>query len=315
MDLPRTPSQTSFNPSNAIHVLSNFRSRTPISRRLLSASNQEPQFAVIPSTSHFQPSCKREEARALQNLRRRVQALRLLQDNRPEPIEAVNASQNSPSFTNLDNRPQLLQKILSNKPVSMVLDESDIQTAWQDSDFITDCLCWHNVYRQRHSSPPLTMSSELCDLAQTWANHLAHTNKFYYRNDKDIGQNLFCRPANALQLDVTGQEVAVYWYSAVRQYHYNKEPDILHANVNSGHFTQLVWRNSKYFGIGKARSRTGKIVVVAHYAPAGNMTGLFQENVLPPGPDYPLVTTPRYFISSEVTESETSTSTSSASTQ
>ncbi|KAK5650282.1 hypothetical protein RI129_001311 [Pyrocoelia pectoralis] len=312
MDLPRISSHTSLNPS--LPILSSFRSRIPISRKLLSASNQEPQFAVIPSTSHFQPSCKREEARALQNLRRRVQALRIVQDNRAEPIEAVNANQNS-SYTQLNNRPQLLQKILSNKPVSMVLDESDIQTAWQDSDFITDCLCWHNVYRQRHSSPPLTMSSELCNLAQTWANHLAHTNRFYYRNDKDIGQNLFCRPASALQLDVTGQEIAVYWYSAVRQYDYNKELDILHANVNSGHFTQLVWRNSKYFGIGKARSRTGKIVVVAHYAPAGNITGTFQDNVFPPGPDYPLVTTPRYYISAEVTESENSTSTTSSSTQ
>lgn len=231
----------------------------------------------------------------------------------------------------------------------MVLDISDIQTAWQDSDFITDCLCWHNVYRQRHSSPPLTMCSELCKLAQTWANHLAHTNRFYYRNDKDIGQNLFCRPSNALQLDVTGkqiprtkvnhihnnkqfagQEVAAYWYSAVKQYNYNREPDVLHANVNAGrslwylrlinklykvlstgHFTQLVWRTSQFFGIGKARSRTGKIVVVAHYSPAGNANGSFEDNVLPPGPDYPfLATTPRFYISSEATESETSTSTS-----
>lgn len=107
----------------------------------------------------------------------------------------------------------------------MVLDISDLRTAWQDSDFITDCLCWHNVYRQRHSSPPLTMSSEvtctrwhlklqlklrvvvlqLCYLAQTWANHLAHTNRFYYRNDRDIGQNLFCRPSNSVQVDVTGK--------------------------------------------------------------------------------------------------------------
>lgn len=31
-----------------------------------------------------------------------------------------------------------------------------------------------------------------------------------------------------------GQEVASYWYSAVRQYNYFKEPDVLHANVNAG---------------------------------------------------------------------------------
>lgn len=83
-----------------------------------------------------------------------------------------------------------------------------------------------------------------------------------------------------------------------------------------GHFTQLVWRDSQYFGIGKARSRTGKVVVVAHYAPAGNLNGYFQQNVLPPGPDYPLInSTPRFYISSEVTESETSTTPSSSATR
>lgn len=52
-------------------------------------------------------------------------------------------------------------QIISNRPVSMVLDSADLRTAWQDSDFITDCLCWHNVYRQRHSAPPLTMSTQV----------------------------------------------------------------------------------------------------------------------------------------------------------
>ncbi|KAJ8965469.1 hypothetical protein NQ314_004114 [Rhamnusium bicolor] len=205
-------------------------------------------------------------------------------------------------------------QILTNRPVSMVLDVSEIRTAWQDSDFITDCLCWHNVYRQRHASPPLTMSSELCYLAQTWANHLAHTNRFYYRNDKDIGQNLFCRPSNGLIQDVSGQEVATYWYSAVRQYDFGKEPDCLHANVNAGHFTQIVWVNSRYCGVGKARSRSGKIVVVAHYAPPGNISGAYFENVLPPVEDYPRLPPqppPRFMMTGSTTSGSSRSTTAS----
>lgn len=49
----------------------------------------------------------------------------------------------------------------------------------------------------------------------------------------------------------------------------------------SAEFTQLVWKSTKYFGIGRARSRVGKIFVVGKYKPAGNVVGLFQENVLP----------------------------------
>lgn len=48
-----------------------------------------------------------------------------------------------------------------------------------------------------------------------------------------------------------------------------------------GHFTQLVWRSSQDLGVGKARSRCGKIIVVANYRPAGNVAGQFHDNVLP----------------------------------
>ncbi|KAJ8875070.1 hypothetical protein PR048_022960 [Dryococelus australis] len=92
-----------------------------------------------------------------------------------------------------------------------------------------------------HISGTLKWEEEgLCSKAQAWANHLAHANTFYYRNDRDIGQNLFCRPVSDVQNDVTGQEVSSYWYSAMRQYNFSKEPDILHANVNAGRFLLLL---------------------------------------------------------------------------
>ena len=49
----------------------------------------------------------------------------------------------------------------------------------------------------------------------------------------------------------------------------------------SDHFTQLVWKSTKEFGIGKAHTRGGKLIVVANYRPSGNIIGQFQENVLP----------------------------------
>lgn len=95
----------------------------------------------------------------------------------------------------------------------------------------------------------------MCEHAQQWANHLGSTNEFYYRSDKNLGQNLFCCPVSALVTDLTGeqiicffflefpitesiaisgQEVAAYWYSTVRRYNYFKEPHLLHTNVNAG---------------------------------------------------------------------------------
>ena len=42
------------------------------------------------------------------------------------------------------------------------------------------------------------------------------------------------RRVNRVCFMSAGQEVASYWYSAVRQYNFSKEPDVLHANVNAG---------------------------------------------------------------------------------
>lgn len=47
----------------------------------------------------------------------------------------------------------------------------------------------------------------------------------------------------------------------------------------------MVWASTKFFGVGKARSRSGKILVVANYRPPGNISGLFKDNVLPPVPE------------------------------
>ncbi|XP_076161033.1 uncharacterized protein LOC143143546 isoform X2 [Ptiloglossa arizonensis] len=231
------------------------RNRCPASRRLLSQTAHLADFnlangnnqkdspcvgisMIHTSNANWPPSRKREEAKALENLRKRVEQSKLYKANRiSDTCGSTSASllTNNDRAERLDNRPKLLKK--------------------------------------------------LCAYAQTWANHLAHTNTFYYRNDREVGQNLYCRPGGAVPTDVTGQDVASYWYSAVKQYDFLKEPDILHANVNAGHFTQLIWASSRYFGVGKARSRSGKIIVVANYRPVGNISGQFQNNVLPPLPE------------------------------
>lgn len=46
-----------------------------------------------------------------------------------------------------------------------------------------------------------------------------------------------------------------------------------------GHFTQVVWKDTKELGVAYARSKSGKIYVVANYEPAGNFEGSFATQV------------------------------------
>ena len=43
--------------------------------------------------------------------------------------------------------------------------------------------------------------------------------------------------------------------------------------------SQMIWKSTKYIGVGVAWDSNGKVVIVAHYKPAGNIAGYFAENV------------------------------------
>lgn len=47
------------------------------------------------------------------------------------------------------------------RPVALVSEGHEADTDWHESEFISECLCWHNVYRQRHGVRDLTMSLEV----------------------------------------------------------------------------------------------------------------------------------------------------------
>lgn len=49
--------------------------------------------------------------------------------------------------------------------------------------------------------------------------------------------------------------------------------------MRTGHFTQMVWKNTQEMGMAMARGLNGKIYVVANYNPRGNVVGKFMANV------------------------------------
>ena len=53
--------------------------------------------------------------------------------------------------------------------------------------------------------------------------------------------------------------------------------------MQTGHFTQVVWKGSRRLGVGVGYADNGrKAIVVANYDPPGNYLGQFPQNVSPP---------------------------------
>ena len=143
--------------------------------------------------------------------------------------------------------------------------------------FSRDLIREHNTLRRKHQASPLSWSSDAARVAQRWADHLASTGRLEHGpNDelkqRNLGQNLaFVSGGN-----VTAKRISDMWYDELKDYDFGK-PGFA---SNTGHFTQLVWRDTKQIGIGRA-SKGQAVFVVANYSPAGNVQGRFEENVKP----------------------------------
>ncbi|KAK2902605.1 hypothetical protein Q8A73_012351 [Channa argus] len=142
--------------------------------------------------------------------------------------------------------------------------------------FQQEFLKTHNAYRAKHSAPALKLNAELNASAQSWANHLLATGTLQHSDTKD-GENIFTVFSSA-SLKLTGKEAVDAWYAEIKDYNWCNPG----FKGNTGHFTQVVWKDTTEVGVGMASSGN-RAFVVGQYRKPGNMAmpGYFEKNVLP----------------------------------
>ncbi|XP_060880580.1 uncharacterized protein LOC132952320 isoform X2 [Metopolophium dirhodum] len=178
---------------------------------------------------YWTPDRRRENAETVRYIRCLVQTCEAIKPWTAAGYQTSSAPQTRTKVT-MDQLPRIMQKVLGNKIRSNR--DHKFVNYWTPSDFVKNCLFWHNFYRHFHRSTELVLSPHLCEEAQNWANHLAHTETFAYQNKINYGQNLFCRkPTNT---EIEGKDVVREWYSSSRVYKPRKNPKMYSANINSG---------------------------------------------------------------------------------
>jgi uncharacterized protein YkwD len=136
-------------------------------------------------------------------------------------------------------------------------------------------LSLHNRHRAAHCAPPLVWSAQLAGFAQAWANRLAGKGcRLEHRTRSPYGENLAAGTASIMR----AEDAVNGWYREVRSYRFGRGG----FSLGTGHFTQLVWLQSRRLGCGSARCGDIRLWV-CNYDPPGNYEGQFRENVLRQG--------------------------------
>uniref|UniRef100_A0A0K0E6K0 SCP domain-containing protein n=1 Tax=Strongyloides stercoralis TaxID=6248 RepID=A0A0K0E6K0_STRER len=131
-----------------------------------------------------------------------------------------------------------------------------------------------NDYRSLHGVPKLEINETLAYEAQQYANKLADIDQLVHdkkNRENDWGENL------AMGSPTIANFAVKWWYDEIKDYDFNNHG----FKSGIGHFTQLIWKDSKQVGCGVA-SNGNHVYVVCKYYPAGNYMGEFEDNVPKP---------------------------------
>lgn len=139
--------------------------------------------------------------------------------------------------------------------------------------FKEQCLYWHNYFRTLHQVPPVTWSMDLQKEAEAWVKYLAENNKF--QHSRHNPGNLYLQR----QIPKEYCSDAIWWFHREEKDYNYSDP---RYSQSTGHFTQVVWRNSKQIGAAWAIRKDGKLVVSIKYRPGGNYVRYFAGNVFRP---------------------------------
>lgn len=125
----------------------------------------------------------------------------------------------------------------------------------------------HNKERALLNISDLTWNEDLAAYAQEWALQLAEEDKsIHHRPADSYGENISWISNMPDELS----EGVAMWNE---EKEYFKYKPIGNDWAKSGHYTQVIWKNSTEVGCGSALSKSGAFFFVCNYDPPGNYIG------------------------------------------
>ena len=146
-------------------------------------------------------------------------------------------------------------------------------TAWR-ANFNERLIGAQNLERAAVGVPPLRWNYHLASDARAWANELAATGRFEHSPDergKELqGENLWAGTPRAY----SAEAMVGLWSAEKKDYRPGVFPNNSKSGdvENVGHYTQMIWRETREVGCATAVGRDEEFLV-CRYSTAGNVYG------------------------------------------
>lgn len=125
----------------------------------------------------------------------------------------------------------------------------------------------HNRVRAKYGVPPLRWSNKLARYARRWSDARRFDCVMMHSVGSPYGENVFWGTGwDWRAVDAVGD-----WASESSFYDWRAQA--CHPGQVCEHFTQIVWRTTKYVGCGRSECLAGGVFITCSYDPPGNWKG------------------------------------------
>lgn len=169
---------------------------------------------------------------------------------------------------------QIIILLLKEASSSIISSEVEKETSGANFDkratsFKNDCLNAHNLARSNHGIAPLEWDSDLAKGAKSYS---ATLKVMKHSGKVGVGENLYWTSTgthSGICSDATNA-----WMKEELVFKSQTKAQQSVFNSQTGHYTQVIWKNTKAIGCGSANG-----YVTCNYKPPGNLYGQYQINL------------------------------------
>ncbi|XP_046845946.1 scoloptoxin SSD552-like [Xenia sp. Carnegie-2017] len=145
---------------------------------------------------------------------------------------------------------------------------------WDSEEFKDSCIAFHNFLRVVHNSPPIKWDHNLEEKSKAWAGQLTILQTLEHPPAGKYGSNIYST-GTINDIDLLCLEAVAVWYKEISDYDFSNPT----YSKETGHFTQMIWRDSEKLGMGEEGQTGQNFYAVAEYDPPGNVDGGYEDNV------------------------------------